>query len=156
MSWKNKRGGFWRGFCWALRGVWQCIKTERNFRFHLTVTAYVLAFTPCFSLSRVEWAVLCLTIGAVLCAELLNSAIERVVDRISTEPHPLSGAAKDLSAAAVLVLAIAAAVVGLILFLKPDVWLAIFKRWQTEWWQPCALLVSFVPAWLFVFKLKPS
>lgn len=154
MSSTNKHGGFWRGFRWAMRGVWQCIRTERNFRFHLAVTTYVLAFTPYFSLSRTEWAVLCLTIGAVLCAELFNSAIERAVDRISTEQHPLSGAVKDLSAAAVLVLAVAAAGVGLILFLKPDIWLAIFERWQTERWQPCALLVSFVPAWLFVFKWR--
>ncbi len=152
MSSASKRGVFWRGFRWALRGVWLCIRTERNFRFHLAVTAYVLAFTPYFSLSRAEWAVLCLTFGAVLCAELFNSALERTIDRISAEPHPLSGAAKDLAAGAVLVLSVAAFAVGLILFLQPEIWLAIFKRWQTEWWQPCALLVSFVPAWLFIFN----
>ena len=147
----NKRGGFWRGFGYALRGVWLCLKTERNFRFHVAVTAYVLAFAPHFSLSRAEWAVLCLTFGAVLCAELFNSALERAVDRISPEQHPLSGAAKDLAAAAVLVLSVAAFAVGLLLFLRPQVWLAIFAHWQTAWWQPCVLLLSFIPAWLFVF-----
>ena len=154
MSSANKRGGFWSGFGYALHGVWLCVKTERNFRFHLAVTVYVLAFAPHFSLSRAEWAILCLTIGAVLCAELINSAIERAIDRISEERHPLSGAAKDLCAAAVLVLAAAAVAVGLLLFLKPNCWLAVFQSWQTEWWRPCVLLCSFVPAWLFVFKWR--
>ncbi len=154
MSSTSKRGGFWRGFGYALRGIWLCVNTERNFRFHLTAVAYVLAFAPRFALSRGEWAVLCVTIGAVLCAELINSALERAVDRISEEAHPLSGAAKDLCAAAVLVTAAAAVGVGLFLFLRPDCWLSIFRNWQAAWWRPCALLCSFVPAWLFVFKWR--
>lgn len=154
MSSVNKRGGFWRGFRYALHGIWLCVKAERNFRFHLAVAAYVLGFAPHFSLSRAEWAILCLTIGAVLCAELINSALERAVDRVSEELHPLSGAAKDLCAAAVLVLAVAAVAVGLFLFLKPVCWLAVFRCWRVEWWRPCALLCSFVPAWLFVFKWR--
>jgi diacylglycerol kinase len=85
MSSTSNRGGFWRGFGYAARGVWLCLRRERNFRFHLAVTAYVLAFAPSFSLSPVEWAVLCLTFGSVLCAELVNSAVERTVDRISEE-----------------------------------------------------------------------
>lgn len=153
MSSRTKRG-FWRGFGYALRGIWLCVTTERNFRFHLIVAAYVLGFAPHFSLSRSETAVLCLTIGTVLCAELLNSALERTVDRISAEQHPLSGAIKDLAAGAVLVLAIAAAAVGVVLFLRPQEWLALFVSWKTQWWQPCALLLSFVPSWLFVFKWR--
>lgn len=154
MSSTNKRGSFWRGFGYAARGVWHCLRRERNFRFHLVVTAYVLAFAPYFSLSRSEWAVLCLTFGSVLCAELVNSAVERVVDRISEEQHPLSAAAKDLSAGAVLVAAVVAATVGLIFFLRPSVWLVIFEQWKTAWWQPCALALSLIPAWLFVFKRR--
>ena len=149
----NNRG-FWRGFTYAFHGVWLCIKNERNFRFHMAVTAYVLAFAPSFSLSRTEWALLALTIGAVLCAELVNSAIERTVNRISTEQHPLSGAIKDLAAGAVAVLSVAAVVVGLCLFLRPVIWISIFTLWKTEWWRPCALAVSFIPAWLFVFKWR--
>jgi diacylglycerol kinase len=154
MSSTSNRGGFWRGFGYAARGVWLCLRRERNFRFHLAVTAYVLAFAPYFSLSPVEWAVLCLTFGSVLCAELVNSAVERAVDRISEEKHPLSAAAKDLAAGAVLVSAVIAAVVGLIFFLRPSVWLMIFEQWKTAWWRPCILVLSFVPAWLFVFKRR--
>ena len=150
----SNRSGFWRGFGYAARGVWLCLRRERNFRFHLVVTAYVLAFAPHFSLTRSEWAVLCLTFGSVLCAELVNSAVERTVDRISEEKHPLSAAAKDLAAGAVLLSAIAAVAVGLIFFLRPSVWLVIFKQWETAWWRPCALALSFIPAWLFVFKWR--
>ena len=145
---------FWHGFRCAFRGVWLCVKNERNFRFHIVFSAYVLAFAPSFSLSGTEWALLALTIGAVLCAELVNSAVERTVDRISDKHHPLSGAIKDLAAGAVLVLAAAAVAVGLCLFLKPTIWLSIFTLWQSEWWRPCALIVSFLPAWLFVFQWR--
>lgn len=154
MSSTNKRSAFWRGFGYAARGVWHCLRRERNFRFHLAVTVYVLAFAPYFSLNRMEWAILCLAFGSVLCAELINSAIERVVDRISEEQHPLSAAAKDLAAGAVLVAAIAAAGVGLLFFLRPSVWMDIFEQWKIQWWRPCALALSFVPTWLFVFKRR--
>ena len=145
---------FWRGFRYAASGLWLCVKTERNFRFHLVAAAYVFGFAPLFSLSRAEWCVLCLTVGAMLCAELFNSAVERAVDRISEERHPLSGAAKDLAAAAVLVLAVAAVAVGLWLFLRPTVWLQIFADWQNRWWKPCLVGISLIPAWLFVFKWR--
>ena len=145
---------FFRGFRYAANGLWLCIKTERTFRFHLVFAAYVFGFAPLFSLTRAEWAMLCLTVGAMLCAELFNSAIERTVDRISAEQHPLSGAAKDMAAAAVLVLSVAAVGVGLWLFLKPSVWLRIFADWQTAWWKPCLVAISLIPAWVFVFKRR--
>ena len=50
--------GFIKSFGYAARGVWYCIRHERNFRIHLGIAAYVLAFAPYFSLSRAEWAVL--------------------------------------------------------------------------------------------------
>ena len=58
-----------------------------------------------------------LCIGLVIAAELVNSAIERVVDLASPEQHPLAGQAKDLAAGAVLVCAMAAVIVGILVFL---------------------------------------
>lgn len=152
MSWTNKRAGFFAAFRYAWNGVWHCLRNERNFRFHLVFAAYVFGFAPYFSLSRAEWAVLCLTVGCVWCAELFNSAIERTVNRISTEQHPLSGTIKDIAAGAVLVLAMAAVGVGITLFWKPAAWVSLFTLFCTQWWRPCVLLVSLLPAWLFVFK----
>lgn len=150
----NKPHRFFRGFRYALHGLWQCLQKEQNFRFHITAAAYVLLFAPYFSLSRAEWAVLFLTIGSVLCAELINSAVERTIDRIGTDRHPLAGAAKDMAAGAVLVLALAAVGVGICLFGKPDIWVLLLAQWRAAPWQPCLLLASFVPAWLFVFKWR--
>lgn len=142
------------GFLVAGRGVWKCAREEWHFRFHLTVAFYVSVFAPRFSLSRAEWAVLALTFAAVLTAELINSAIERTIDRFSTERHPLAGAAKDMAAGAVLVASVAALAVAAFLFWKPAVWLAIFNDWGTHIERPIAFAVSVVAAVLFVWKWR--
>lgn len=143
-----------KGFAFAARGVWQCAREEWHFRFHLVIAFYVLLFTPRFSLSRAEGALLALTIGGVLTAELFNSAVERAIDRVSTERHPLAGAAKDMAAGAVLAAAIAAVAVAVCLFWKPDVWLAIVTDWGEHIVKPVLLVLSAVPAVLFVWKWR--
>lgn len=148
----TKRGAFLRGFVFAFRGIVRAIREERNFRFHLAFGAYVIGFATQFSLSRAEWLVLCLCVGAILAAELINSAIERTIDRISAERHPLSEHAKDFAAAAVLLLAITVTVIGVIVFWRPSEWMALITRWLHDIWQPCALAVSFIPAFFFVFR----
>ncbi len=67
-------------------------------------------------LARWEWVAVALSVGAVWGAELLNTAVEAVVDLVSPEYHPLAGRAKDVAAGAVLVVALAALVVGLLVF----------------------------------------
>jgi diacylglycerol kinase len=116
------------------------------------VMLYVLLFLPYFSLSRAEGAVLALTFGTVLAAEAINSAVERTIDRFSTEHHPLSGAAKDMAAGAVLLTAIAALGVAACLFGKWSVWCSIFADFRQHVYKPIALLLSFIPAGLFVVK----
>ena len=143
-----------KGFSFAARGIWRCAREEWHFRFHLVAAFYVLLFAPRFSLSRTEWALLALTIGGVLTAELINSAVERAIDRISAERHLLSGAAKDMAAGAVLIAAIAAAAVACALFLKPTVWMAIFADWAERIHKPILLALSAVPAVLFVWKWR--
>ncbi len=64
-----------------------------------------------------EWAVLMLCCGAVLCAEMVNTAIERAVDLVSAEKSPLAGKAKDIAAGAVLVISLFAAAAGLIIYI---------------------------------------
>ncbi len=143
-----------KGFGYAFRGLWRCAREEWHFRFHVVIACYVLAFTPYFSLSRAEGALLVLTIGGVLMAELINSAVERAMDRISTERHPLAGAAKDMAAGAVLITAVVSVVVAVLLFWKPDVWLAIFADWGEHIVKPILLALSAVPAVLFVWKWR--
>lgn len=143
-----------KGFGWAARGVWHCMREEWHFRFHLVIAFYVLLFTPRFSLSRAEGAILALTVAGVLVTEMINSAVERAVDRCSTERHPLAGAAKDMAAGAVLLAAIAAIAVAILLFWRPDIWLAIFADWGEHIYKPIILALSAVPAVLFVWKWR--
>lgn len=147
MCWKSLKG-----FAYAFRGVWRCIREEWHFRFHIVAAGYVLWFAPRFSLERGEWAVLALTIGAVLAAEAVNSAVERTVDRISSEEHHLSGAAKDMAAGAVLLTSIAAVGVAVCLFWQPNVWTALITDWFQSVYKPMIFAASAVASVLFIVK----
>lgn len=136
--------GFIKSFGYAARGVWYCIRHERNFRIHLGIAAYVLAFAPYLSLSRAEWAVLAVLMALVLCAEAVNTAVERTVDLASTERQPRARAAKDAAAGAVLLCALAAALVGILLFARPDIWRQILADFLAQPYK-IALLVLSVP-----------
>ena len=70
-------------------------------------------------ISRYEWAIILLVIGAVWTAEFLNTALEAILDIASPERHPLAQIAKDVGAAAVLIAAVVAIVVGLIILGPP-------------------------------------
>ncbi|SES72547.1 diacylglycerol kinase family protein [Hymenobacter actinosclerus] len=100
----------------AVRGVGAALRTEVHLWFHAAATAAVLGLGLYCGLQRWEWAAVALSVGAVWGAELLNTAIEAVVDLVSPEYHPLAGRAKDVAAGAVLVVALAALAVGGLVF----------------------------------------
>jgi diacylglycerol kinase (ATP) len=112
---------FIRSFVYAGAGFRRCWREERNFRIHFTVGILVVIAGVLLDITRMEWIAVALCIGIVPAAELVNSAIERLTNLISPANHPLAGAAKDMAAAAVLLLAIAAAAVGLLIFV-PRLW----------------------------------
>lgn len=136
---------FLRGFVDAGRGLWTCLREERNFRIHLCAAAYALGFAPAMALSRGEWAALLLTIALVIGMEAVNTAIERAVDLASPDRHPLARAAKDAAAGAVLFCAVAAVGVGVALFGKPVAWIALWGRLIASPWK-LSLLVLSLPA----------
>ncbi len=107
---------FFKAFKYAFCGIIYCIKNERNMRFHTVAALYVLVFARFFAFSRAELALLMLTIGGVMTAEAVNTAIEELCDRVSTKYSPLIKYAKDAAAGAVLISAVFAAVTGIILF----------------------------------------
>lgn len=107
-------------FRFAMQGVWHCIRRERNFRIHMVAAAYVVALAVWLGLDRLPFAVLFLTISNVLVMEMLNTAIEALVDLTSPEVHPLARIAKDVAAGAVLVSAAVSVVVGVSLLWRPD------------------------------------
>ena len=101
----------------AARGLGSLLRTSPNARIHLVATLIVIALGLWLRLSIAQWLWIAGAIGMVWAAEGFNSAIEALADRVSTEHDPLIGRAKDLAAGAVLATAIAAATIGLLIFI---------------------------------------
>ncbi|PKR79849.1 diacylglycerol kinase [Brumimicrobium salinarum] len=110
------------GFNHALRGLFNIIKSERNFKIQFSIFLVVLCMGFYFKIETLEWLIIILTSGAILSLEIINSAIEKTCDLISRANHPEIKVIKDISAGAVLLLSIFAVVVGLIIFIPH--WLA--------------------------------
>lgn len=106
-----------RSFGYAWHGLYSCIGKEQNLSFHLIATVLVIVAGFLFHITRTEWLVILLCIGIVISAELFNTAIEKLVDLVSPQRHPIAGQIKDIAAGAVLVCACIAAIIGLIIFI---------------------------------------
>jgi diacylglycerol kinase (ATP) len=105
-----------KSFRYALDGLRYTVSTQRNMRIHFLVALCVLFFSLYLPLSKVEVLVLFVTIALVLFAELINTAVEAVVDMVTEEFHPLARVAKDVAAGAVLITAGLAVIVGISVF----------------------------------------
>jgi diacylglycerol kinase len=116
---KNQKGlkKFLNSFTYPVKGLKYAYRNEQNLAVDVGIGILVLIFGFIFRLTPGEWAVLVITIGLVIGMELVHTAIEATVDLVTEEYHPIAKVAKDTSAAAVFIIAIAAAVVGLIIFL---------------------------------------
>lgn len=106
-----------RSFGYAWHGLYSSIGKEQNLSFHLIATVLVIIAGFLFHITRTEWLVILLCIGMVISAELFNTAIERLVDLVSPQRHPIAGQVKDIAAGAVLVCACIAVIIGLIIFI---------------------------------------
>ncbi|AFM42865.1 diacylglycerol kinase [Desulfosporosinus acidiphilus SJ4] len=113
---RYQRPGFWRSLKQAWRGIWYTCKTQGHMQFHLIAGLSVLCLAWWSEVSRSEWLMLIFAIGSVISAEVMNSALEIVVDMIQPNFDPLAGMAKDVAAGAVLVTAIQAIVIGAVVF----------------------------------------
>lgn len=147
---KSPLRAFFRSFRYAGQGLALCWR-ERNFRFHLVAAVYVSALAPHFLRSAGEWCALVLTMASVIGAEVLNTAVEYVVDLVCPERDERARRAKDAAAGAVLVFAVAAVVVAVVLFGRAEGWTALWALWQTRWWRPLVLGLSLIPAAVVVF-----
>jgi diacylglycerol kinase (ATP) len=107
---------FWRSFHHAFEGIIHATRTQNNMRLHLVAAALVLAATLYLRLQRPYVIGIVVTVAVVLAFELINTAIEALVDLATIEHHPLAKVAKDASAGAVLIVAFAAVIVGYLTF----------------------------------------
>jgi|LSQX01.3.fsa_nt_gb diacylglycerol kinase (ATP) len=102
----------------AISGIIQAIKTERNMKIHITVAMVIFIMSLFFDLSKMELMVVCLAIGLVIVSELFNTALEEIVDLITTGYHPKIKIIKDVSAGAVLVAAFFSVIIGYFVFFE--------------------------------------
>jgi undecaprenol kinase len=102
-------------FKYAMEGIVYAFKTQRNFRIHSMVAILVLFLSLLLRCNFQEIAVIVLSIGLVISLELINTSIEATIDLVTPENKPLAKIAKDLAAAAVLVIALTAVIIGLLI-----------------------------------------
>lgn len=114
---KSKRMALFSSFQYAIEGIIQAVKQERNLKIHIFFAVAVIGLGFWTSLSRMEWLFVFIAIGGMFALELINTAIERVVDLVTEEFHPLAKQAKDIAAGAVFIFSILSVIIGLIIFL---------------------------------------
>ena len=108
-------------FRYAFQGWHHVFRTQQNMWIHGVIATVVFFLALWLRLPALDWAMLVLTTAMVFAAEFMNTAIEAVVDLASPDKHPLAKIGKDVGAAAVLVAALAAILIGL-LILGPPLW----------------------------------
>lgn len=115
---QKKRGlkRFVKSFGYSIEGLKYAYKYEQSMFIHLTMLCFVIIFGLILRISLMEWIICIILCGLVIATELINTAIEAVVDLTCPKIHPLAKIAKDTASAAVFVFAITAAISGLIIF----------------------------------------
>lgn len=115
----KKRGlnRFFKSFTYSIDGLKYAYKYEQSMMIHVIATILVVAANIFFQVTGIEWLITIIAIGMVLSAELINTAIEAVVDLVTLEIHPLAKIAKDCGSAATFVLAMMAAVIGCVIYI---------------------------------------
>jgi diacylglycerol kinase (ATP) len=114
---REKKPPLRKTFGYAFEGILIGIRKERNMRIHTAAMILVVFFGTVLGLSATEWCICLVLFGLVMALELVNTAVEAVVDLVTEERKPLAKIAKDTAAGAVLIAAIMAAVIGCIIFL---------------------------------------
>lgn len=105
-----------KSFVYAFNGIFTSIKNERNIKIHIVIMILVIIFGIILKISKTEWLICIILFGLVISMELINSAIEKVVDLVTKEKNEQAKIIKDTAAGAVLVTAIAAAIIGFLIF----------------------------------------
>ncbi|MBM7554731.1 diacylglycerol kinase family protein [Thalassobacillus pellis] len=110
---KRKR---WIGFRYAWNGIREAT-VERNIKIHLCAAVLVVFMSFWLGLAAIEWVCILTIIALVLSLEMINTSLERAMDYLAPEVHPLVGIVKDIAAGAVLVAAFFSLIIGIIIFL---------------------------------------
>ena len=112
----NRKNSLWDSFGYAFEGIWTGIRKERNMKIHCLAIICVTLAGTFFGITAAEWCICLLLFALVASLELVNTAVEAVVDLVTEERKPLAKIAKDTAAGAVLFAAIVSVIVGCIIF----------------------------------------
>lgn len=112
-----KKDPLYKSFGYAFQGIFNTIRTERNIKIHCAAAILVTIFGIWLQISKTEWMICFILFGLILALELVNTAVEATVDLFTEERKPLAKKAKDAAAGAVLIVAIFAAVIGILIFI---------------------------------------
>ena len=139
-----------KSFSYAIEGMMHTLNTQRNMRIHFGVAFLAMILALFLDLSKTEIILLFFSIVLVVAAELFNTAIEAVVDLVTRDYHPLAKTAKDVAAAAVLLTAGHAVIVGFFVFADKIVPFHL-RQWDAT--GGMAVYVAFIPLGLLVLLL---
>lgn len=155
----EKIKGLLLSFKYAFCGIWTAIKNERNMRIHTVCMIYMysfLCFTDWFVLTRQDWALIFIANAIVMMSELVNTAVESVVDLVTSEKKPLAKIAKDTAAGAVLIGAIFAVCVGISVLGQKEAFIKLYDYFSTHIFSLVIFIISFILASVFMLKGFPK
>ena len=118
---KTGKNPLYKSFGYAFEGIFAGIRGERNMKIHCFAAVCVVVAGVLFHISVTEWCICLVLFGLILSLELVNTAIEAVVDLVTEDKKPLAKLAKDTAAGAVLIAAVMAAMAGLLIFVPKHI-----------------------------------
>ncbi|WP_323372943.1 diacylglycerol kinase [Tumebacillus lacus] len=145
-----KQPKFTKSVSYAVEGMTHALTTQRNMRIHFAAAFAAMVLTLLLDVSKVEIVLIFFAIIWVIAAELFNTAIEAVVDLVTDDYHPLAKIAKDTAAAAVLIAAVHAVIVGFFVFFDKLLPLRV-RDWSST--GEMALYVATIPFGILVLLL---
>lgn len=140
-------------FNYAIDGILYALRTQRNMRIHFVAGLLVLLLASIFHVSRLELVALLITIGLVISAEMMNTAIEEVVNLVTQEFHPLAKVAKNVAAGAVLVTSLLAVCVGYLVFIDKILYFGS-EVFRSEIAKPFLTLIALIVVLILVIGIK--
>ncbi len=143
---------FFHSFRYAISGIISAIRAEQNMRVHMVIGAYVYFFSIFYDFSKVEYCILTVLIFGVMALEMMNSSIERSVDKPTPGKFYIVGAVKDMAAGAVLTFSIGAAICGVLLFWDIPTIAHVFDFFSHNLMALLGLLVSLGCSLVFIFR----
>ena len=149
--------GLLKSFVYAGNGILWCLKNERNMRAHFSLCVYMYAYLlvyDFFVLSKTEWAIILLCNALVFSLEIVNTAVEKAVDLATEKQNPLAKISKDAAAGAVLVSAIFSVIVGLVILLQPEAFVAMAEYYRERLYLLVILAVSLVFVFIILLLKK--